>query len=163
MLTVTDKSSSVGIRLNLSFRTQRYCDEHPPSYSSRPHFLFWYSLCTPSFLHLHPSFSPHLSTALRSLWPFCPLFPRLLSHSLSVFFSLALSFGVICPTSRGKKNFSAAGHTHTQKHSLSLSHTQFTVALRLLPMPRSIIIQHVHNFIEELNAWPDSCSASETS
>lgn len=56
-----------------------------------------------------------------SLWPFCRLFSRFLSHSLFVvFFS---QFQVICPTSWGDNYLSCRTHTKTLSVCLPLSLT----------------------------------------
>lgn len=77
----------------------------------------------------------------------CRLFSYFLSHSLFVVFFLSVS---------------GSTHKHSPSVCCSLPLSQFTAPLRHLAMPGGIIIQHVHNFIESLSGWSDSCSASET-
>lgn len=110
-----------------------------------------------AFPHIHPLLSssvlfaqthPDLSVLI---FLFCCLPPaicflRLVSGNLS---------------SQLKRALSQLQDTH--KTTLSSFHSVSHRSSRAPAKPCSSIIQHVHNFTEELNGWSDICSASETS
>ncbi len=117
-------------------------------HSTVSYFLYSGILCTllPPFVYLCLSLSSSLCTALRSLWPFCPLFSCFLSRLLSVFFSS--QFQVICPASWGEKSLCCSTHTKTNSLSLSLS-LSFSFSLSLC---RSLSLSHSSQPLAPANA-----------
>lgn len=124
MLTVTDKSSSVGIRLNLSF-------EHGVTVMNTPPHTAVVPTSSSGILSapLLFSISIHLSLPISlQLWDHCDLsvlFSLAFSLTLSICFLLSRSQfrGNLSNQPRQKKSLGCRTHTHTKTLPLSLTHT----------------------------------------
>lgn len=123
MLTVTNKSSSVGIRLNLSF-------EHSVTVMNTPPHTAVVPTSSSGILSapLLFSISIHLSLPISlQLWDHCDLsvlFSLAFSLTRYLFSSLSLSVsGNLSNQPRQKKSLGCRTHTHKNTPSLSHTHT----------------------------------------